>query len=88
MGNRKTPWWMLLLILVLMSPALVFPALISRMPAEGTPQALVWLYPAYVIATGICSYLIYPQKPAVTWILLGLLVLSHIGMYALVNCPA
>lgn len=87
MNRRRTPWWMDVIILVLMSPALVFPGLINNMPAEGTPQALVWLYPLYVIVTGVCTWMVYPQRPALAWILLALLVLSNIAMYILVNTP-
>ncbi|MCC8114805.1 MAG: hypothetical protein LIP03_12620 [Bacteroidales bacterium] len=77
--KRHAPWWMTVLILVLMSPVLAFPSMIS---SAGTPvpDALLWLYPAYVLASGICAWMCFPQRPAITWIILALLLLSNAGM--------
>lgn len=85
--KKSTPWWMTAIIILCMLPLLFFPQLISEIPPGGTPKALVWLYPAYVIATGVCAWIVYPQRPVITWILLILLLLSHLGMYVLVNYP-
>lgn len=84
--KQKTPWWMTLIIIVLMIPAFAFlPPVISQAPGEEIPLALLWLYPAYVIAAGICAWLVYPQRKAIAWILVALLVLSHLGMWWLVS---
>lgn len=81
----KTTLWFKILTIVLMMPLAMFPAYLGSIPADGTARLLVWLYPAYVIATGICAWLSYPRRPEVAWILLVLLALSHAAMFILIQ---
>ncbi len=85
MNKEKTPWWVTAIIILAMTPALVLPLSASDMPDAGTPRYLLWFYPAYVIATGVCAYLTYPSRSYLTWILLVLLLMSHAAMYLLLN---
>ncbi len=85
MNREKTPWWVTAIIILAMVPALVLPLSASDMPDAGTPRYLLWFYPAYVIATGVCAYLTYPSRSYLTWILLVLLLMSHAAMYLLLN---
>lgn len=80
----RTPWWMTLVIIIAVLPVALWPTVISAMPEGTFPTFMLYLYPAYVIAAGICAYISYPQRPEVAWILVGLLVLSHLGIAALI----
>lgn len=79
----KTPWWMSVVIVLCMLPALIFPFNLQSMPEDATAKYLIWFYPAYVIGTGICAWICYPERRIVSWILLALMILSHCAMYFL-----
>lgn len=84
MDNReRAPWWVTAIIIVVMVPALVLPMAGTGVPEEGMPRYLLWFYPAYVIASGVCAYLTYPERSYLTWILLVLMVISHAAMWML-----
>lgn len=76
-----TPWWMAAIIVIVMIPALIIPAMGNSPDMEDPMQKyLTWFYPAYVIGTGICAYICYPQRKALAWILIVLMVMSHAAM--------
>lgn len=81
------PLWMTVLIIVCMLPVLAFPSLLSAAPSDSGPETLLWLYPLYVIASGVCAWICYPARKEVAWILLILMILSHAAMWALVTSP-
>lgn len=84
MEQQKTPLWFKILALVLMLPVFGLPTLLSGLDgAENAVRLLVWLYPAYVILSGICALLCYRSRPELAWILLILMLLSHAGVYYL-----
>lgn len=85
MNRAKTPWWVTAIIVLAMMPALVLPVAAHHVPESGTPRYLLWFYPAYVIATGVCAYITYPGRSYLTWILLVLLLMSHAAMWVLLN---
>lgn len=85
-GN-PVPAWMKALIVVLSLPVLAFPMLLAGDASEGLPRLLVWLYPAYVLGSAVCAWICYGRRPEVTWILLGLMVLSHVSIFYLVFGP-
>lgn len=85
MRREKTPWWVTAIIIVAMVPAFVLPLSASGLPQEDTPRYLLWFYPAYVIASGVCAYLSYPERSYLTWILLVLLLMSHAAMALLLQ---
>lgn len=74
---------MIALIILAMLPMFSFPALLS-MAAEGTPaRAFLYLYPLYTILAGWLAYLCYPRRPAVAWMILALLLLTHAALWTL-----
>lgn len=85
MNREKTPWWVIAIIIIAMAPALVVPVAAGNVPDSGTPRYLLWFYPAYVIATGVCACITYPERSYLTWILLVLLLMSHAAMALLLN---
>ena len=40
-----------------------------------------WLYPAYVVISGICAWMCYPRRRALAWILVALVLLTDIGLF-------
>ncbi len=80
----KTPLWVTVVIIICMLPVLAFPSLLSMTAADSTARTFVWFYPFYVIASGVCAWICWPQRRDVMWILLALMVLSHLAMWILV----
>ncbi|MDE7411678.1 MAG: hypothetical protein K2M94_06535 [Paramuribaculum sp.] len=80
-----TPRWMIWVILLVSLPVFQFPMLLSSLPVDSPNKVLVWMYPFYVVVAAYLAYQCYPQRRALAWILLALMVLSHIAVYMLVN---
>ncbi|MCM1451318.1 MAG: hypothetical protein NC102_03600 [Clostridium sp.] len=76
-------WWLILLLLFLLTPIFFFIGVAAEAPEGSLLQGLLWLYPAFCIADAICAWICYPQRKEITWILIGILILSHIGVYIL-----
>lgn len=83
MEENKMPLWVKVLIVVMMLPLVGFPSLLSGLPEDHTVRLLVWLYPVYVIISGICAWMCWRQRPEITWILLILMLLSNLGVFYL-----
>lgn len=79
--NKKTPRWFLWVVIILMLPLLAFPWLISAAPS-GTGM-FVWFYPIYVVTSGWLAYNCYVSRREIAYILLVLMVLSHVSMWML-----
>ncbi len=84
----RAPRWLYAGIVLCMAPGLCFPWAIS-LASEGGPvvKTLVWLYPAYVLLSGLLAWQCYGRRSVLTWIVLILLVLSHAGIYTLTFMP-
>lgn len=82
-----TPRWMTVVIVIALLPVFQFPFLLASCPASSTVRALLWIYPFYCLVAAFLAYQSYPQRPAVAWILVALMVLSHIAMWILVTTP-
>ncbi len=85
MNRRRVPLWFLALIVVLVLPVMAYPTLMSMWPqADGYEMsAVLWLYPAYVGASGVFAYICWPTRRTEAWILLAMLFLSHAAMWTL-----
>lgn len=89
--TQRAPWWFAVIVVICMLPAISIFAWITnapQLPNYETAKVLIWLYPIFVIASGIIAWVIYPQRKPLAWILLILMVLSHAAMYVLLNYPA
>lgn len=84
--SPKTPWWMLVVIIVAALPVLQLPFLLSG-SGEDTPTPMLWLYPLYVVVAAYLAYQCYGERRAMAWILIALMLLSHAAMWMLVNTP-
>lgn len=84
----RTPVWMVIVIIMIMLPVFQMPMLLGACPADmGGIRTLVWGYPFYVLLTGWLAYVSYPSRPTISWILLVIMLMSHLAIYMLVNNP-
>lgn len=76
------PWWIYLIIIVCMIPGLSYP-LQSTLAAstDATVRGLTWFYPVYTLVSGLLAWMCYGRRTLLTWILLAMLILSHISFY-------
>lgn len=86
-NDRKVPVWIMVAIIACMLPALAFPNILSMTAPETPARWLAWFYPFYVLASGVCARICYPERREVTWILLVLMLLSHLAMWLLILNP-
>lgn len=83
---RRTPWWFVVLLILVALPSIVLIPEAAEVvdDAHWLGSAYVgWLYPAYIVVSGICAYMSYPQRKALAWILWGLILLTDCGLFAL-----
>lgn len=83
----STPKWMVALIILLLLPVFQFPMLLASVPDVQIVRAMVWIYPFYCLVAAYLAWQCYPQRHALAWILLALMVLSHIAIWLLVTTP-
>ncbi|MFG6391632.1 MAG: hypothetical protein K1V76_04870 [Candidatus Amulumruptor sp.] len=84
----RLPLWVGILLLVLILPAFMFPAMLQSSMASGedTVKTLVMLYPVAVILYGIVSWLCYvKERMLLFWILVAMMALTDIMMFVI--CP-
>lgn len=82
----RTPWWFVaLLILSALPSVFLIPEGAEVVEeAQWLGSAYVgWLYPAYIVVSGLCAYMCYPQRKALAWILWALIILTDIGLFIL-----
>lgn len=83
--NARTPWWMTLVIIVAALPLFSFPSLLGSCPGELRP--MLWVYPVYEAAGAWLAWQCYPQRRALSWILVAVLVLSHGAVWLMCSRP-
>lgn len=84
------PAWMIAIIILAALPVTGLPTLLSAASASGSAQAdivrtICYFYPFYVIVSAWLAYVCYPTRRYMTWILLVLMVLTHVAMWMLVT---
>ncbi len=82
-----TPRWFTLLAVVLVLPLFQLPLLLSRCPDSSPVRTILFIYPFYAVAAAYLAWQCYPQRKALAWILLILLILSHMATWMLVSTP-
>lgn len=83
----RTPRWFLAVVIILLLPLFQFPYLLSICPQESPARTFLWIYPFYALLSGYLAYVCYPTRRAMAWILLAILLLSHISLWLLVSTP-
>lgn len=79
--DNKTPRWFLLVVIIAMLPLLAFPGIVASAP-DGMGM-FVWFYPIYVLTSGWLAYNCYASRREISYILLSLMILSHVSMWML-----
>ncbi len=82
-GGEATPWWFTLIIVLAILPMFVSLAVAGRSPRGSELYFLSWLFPVYSLLSGFCAWMCYTDRRALAWILVCLMILSDLGMYAL-----
>jgi len=82
-----TPRWMVAVIIIGTLPMLQFPMLLSSVPDVPVVRALLWAYPFYCLVAAYLAWQCYPQRKALAWVLLALMVMSHAAVWMLVTMP-
>lgn len=85
--SRRVPVWMVCVIIIAALPVFSFPALLSASSASSVEGSKVylWLYPAYVVAASLLAYQCYGRRTEMSWIIIVLMLLTHVAMWALVG---
>lgn len=82
--RQKRPFWLILVIIVLSLPIFAFPTMLGMIKTgDEVARTMAWFYLIYIILTDYLAWICWPQRKAVTWILLALLVMSHFAMWGL-----
>jgi len=85
---QRAPWWFTLLLIVIVLPTAAFIPQASQIleEAEWLGSSYVgWLYPVYVILSAVISWLCYPDRRTIAWIMFALILLTDIGLYITVS---
>jgi hypothetical protein len=78
------PFWMKCVIILCMLPGLMFPWLGPLLASDDVMiKSLTWFYPLYIVASGCIAWQCYGRRTIMSWIILVLMLLSHLCFYYL-----
>lgn len=81
-----TPAWVTVIIIIAALPVMAIPTLLGLLgPDRPEARTLLYLYPLYVVVAAWLAYKSYPTRSYISWILVGLMILSHLAMWILVD---
>lgn len=81
----KAPNWFGALCIVLALPLFQLPSLLSACPPEPAElRVILWIYPFYAVLAAYLAWLCYGPRRVLAWILLCLLVMSHVAIRLMV----
>lgn len=78
---NRPPVWFIALAAVAAVPMVLLTVRadsVLRMAYDTDSPALSWLYPAYILLSGVLACICYRQRPTIAWILLALMILTDI----------
>lgn len=81
---NNTPRWFTAIDLLCALPVFQFPVLLANAPEGEGARIMVWLYPFYVLMAAYLAWQCYSERRALAWILLVLMVMSHVAIWILV----
>ncbi|MBD5182271.1 MAG: hypothetical protein HDS99_00575 [Bacteroidales bacterium] len=85
--RNPIPWYFWLVTVLCVLPLGAYPVMIADLQPDSPARTFVLLYPAYVVVSAVCALICYGRRPEVSWVLLALMVLTHIAMWILVTDP-
>ncbi|MDE5655903.1 MAG: hypothetical protein K2I19_02345 [Muribaculaceae bacterium] len=77
----RVPRRFLVVTILFMLPVLGFPTLLGKCSDDSPLTSFVWFYPLYVLAAGICALMCYRDRRELAWILLAIMLLTHIALW-------
>lgn len=84
----RCPLPVIVVVVLVALPVVALPTLIGRIGAteiEQTIKVFLFGYPVYVIISAWLACISYPRRPYMTWILVALMVLTHLAMWLLTS---
>lgn len=79
---NRPPWWMTVVILVMLLPLFSWPMVIASLP-EGESdnwKMLIYIFPIYAILSAYYAYRTFADRKELSIILLAVLFLSYLGV--------
>lgn len=82
--QKRVPLWMTAVIILCTLPGIGFP-FFGELMASGdlTVKGLTWFYPVYIIISALLAWQCYGRRTVMCWIILALMLLSHLCFYYL-----
>ncbi|MCM1518774.1 MAG: hypothetical protein NC117_09050 [Pseudoflavonifractor sp.] len=84
MSQSKVPAWFIVVLVILMLPLALWPFVMSWVSGRYDEATGQWLlmafFPVYAILTCWLSYRCYTDRPTVSYVLLGVLLLSYLSL--------
>ncbi|MDE6459052.1 MAG: hypothetical protein K2L31_10725 [Muribaculum sp.] len=80
---NRPPWWMTVVILIMLLPLFSWPMVIASLPPEedgGNWKMLIYIFPVYAILSAYYAYRCYDGRRELSVILLSVLLLSYLGV--------
>lgn len=77
------PWWFTLILVLLVLPSFLTPWILADAPNLSMLDTLIKWYPVYLVASAICAWIAYPQRKAVSWIIVALMILSSVSLWVI-----
>ncbi|MDE6191182.1 MAG: hypothetical protein K2G47_06100 [Muribaculum sp.] len=80
---NRPPWWMTVVILIMLLPLISWPMVIASLPPEedgGNWKMLIYIFPVYAILSAYYAYRCYDGRRELSVILLSVLLLSYLGV--------
>ncbi len=71
------PVWFIILLIILSLPLLATPAYLTHIAEDN---GIMLCFPLYVLLSVYLAYASWPQRRYVSWILIGVLLLSYISL--------
>ena len=79
----RAPWWFTVLLVLVCFPTVAFIPQAAQIVEDaqwlGTSY-VGWLYPVYVVLSAVCSWICYPTRRALAWILFALIVITDLSL--------
>lgn len=83
--RNNSPLWFKILVLVLLLPLFSWPGIMTDIlngsEERNSTTLLVLLFPIYAILSAYYAYRCYDDRRELSWILIGILVLSYIAAF-------
>lgn len=84
-NNERTPRWFIFVLLLMLLPLLLYPAVWGRVATRELPglefemiKPLMYLLPLYVALSQWLSYKTYPERRTVAWLLQAMLLITYL----------